>query len=194
MAMIQFPSTFSDLPDMPEFDKAQQRSLDRGKIIKKHEKTTDADGFRGGSGFAYMILEHPPKTVWDQILDFENYHTFFKSVFRCRIYDQHDNEIFAQFILKIGMIIKVTYHIHHTVFPEKSRMTWVMDNEKKNDFKNSHGIWTVWPLEHGRSLVSYSITLESGRSIPKIIEDVTAKSGLKKVMESLKKRVAKKAQ
>lgn len=189
MAIIQLSEKLSDLPAMPDFSNSEWKTLKKGKFVKRHEKISDENGHATGKGIAYMILDHPPQKVWNQILDFDHYSKFFPNVSKCKIYNQEENEIFAEFKLTIALFIKIHYHIHHTFFPKQSRMTWKADQTKKNDFKESIGMWTAWPYENGKSLVCYTVSIESGRPVPKIVEDLAAQSGLIKVMSALKNRV-----
>ena len=189
MAIIQVTEDLKSLPERPEFSISEQATLDRGNFVKRHEKLFDEDGNKGGKGIAYMIVSRPVQKVWDQVLDFDRYHQFFPSVKKCKIYRQEDNDIYSEFILSIGFVIRIHYFIKHTFFPDQSRMIWEVDATKKNDFKQSIGMWTAWPLDGDKSLVGYTVQIDSGRPVPKIIEDLAAASGLNKVMEALKKRV-----
>ena len=189
MATILLTDDLKDLPPLPEFTEREWNNLKKGEFFKRHESFTDDSGHKGGRGVAYVVVDRSPQKVWDQILDFDRYPEFFPSVSKCRITRQQENEIFVSFVIKLGMIIKIKYHIHHTFFPSQSRMTWVVDESKKNDFKQSTGMWTAWPLDGGKALIGYTVSLESGRSVPKIVEDIAAQSGLTKVMASIQKRV-----
>ena len=191
MALITLPKKLAELPKLPDFSEDEWDLLNKGKFIKRQERFTGEGGFTGGKGVAYMIVSRPPQAVWDQILDFDRYPEFFPNVAKCKIYKQEEGEIWAEFLLKIGMIVKIHYHIHHSFNPRQSRMTWKMDETRKNDFKQSIGMWTAWPLENDRSLVGYTVSLDVGRSVPKVIEDIAAQSGLNKVMEALKKRISR---
>jgi len=193
MTIIKLADNLTDLPKMPEFTRNQWKELNKGKFVKGHEEYVDDAGHKAGKGIAYMVINFPPQSVWDQILDFNHYKEFFPSISMCRIYKQEDNEIFAEFNLKIGFVINIHYNIHHTFSPTQSRLTWIADQSRKNDFSESKGMWTVWPFENGASLVGYTVSIESGRPVPKIIEDLAAQSGLNKVMAALKKRIKKKA-
>jgi ribosome-associated toxin RatA of RatAB toxin-antitoxin module len=188
--IIPLAKELTDLPPMPEFTDAEWKTLNKGKHVKRQEKY-ELEGRTAGKGVAYMIVDRPPERVWDVILDFGSYPKFYPNVSKCENYRVEDNEIFTEFILKVGLIIKVHYHIHHTFFPTASRMTWKVDQSRKNDFKESIGEWTVWPMEEGKSLIGYSVILEIMGFVPKLVEDMAAQTGLNKVMEALKKRVHK---
>lgn len=191
MTVVQLTKDLKDLPPMPEFSTGEWSQLKKGLFIKRHEKDLDEKGHPIGRGMAYMIIDHPPQKIWAQILDFDRYAEFFPSISKCKIYKQDGGEIYAEFVLKLGMLIKIRYHIHHSFYPSQSRMIWEVDPSRKNDFKQSKGMWTAWPIDDDQSLVGYTISIESGRSVPKFIEDFAASSGLNKVMEALKKRVQK---
>ncbi len=189
-AIIPLANELTDLPAVPEFTEVEWKTLKKGKFVKRQEKL-EVEGRTAGKGMAYMIVDRPPKTVWDVILDFGTYPKFYPNVNKCQNYKVEGNEIFTEFILKLGLIIKVHYHIHHEFFPTASRLTWKVDQSKKNDFKESKGEWTAWPLEGGKSLIGYSVSLELKGFVPKMVEDMAAQTGLNKVMAALKKRVHK---
>jgi carbon monoxide dehydrogenase subunit G len=187
--VIDLPEEFTDLPEMPELSPGDWSTLNKGKFVKKHERYTDGQGFSCGTGIAYMTLDRPPLAVWKVILGFDSYRGIFPSVSKTETYKVDGDEIFVEFKLKFGPLLGVRYHTHHTFFPNQSRLIWKMDESRKNDFKQAKGMWTAWPLEGGRSLIGYTVELESGRSLPKFAEEKISQVGLNKVMEALKKNV-----
>ena len=186
--MLKVAETPTALPPMPDLTSQQWKQLEKGDMVKRHEKYTDSDGHSAGRGVAYIIANKPHTSVWEQLMKFDRYHEFYPMVKKCEVYKEQGNEIWVQFNIKVPLM-KIRYHIWHEFFPEESRLIWEMDQSKENAYKNTTGHWIVWPMENGKSLLGYTAELESGKPIPKFIEDMIADQGLAKVMESIKKRV-----
>mmetsp|Transcript_62804 Transcript_62804/g.99603 ORF Transcript_62804/g.99603 Transcript_62804/m.99603 type:complete len:299 (-) Transcript_62804:43-939(-) len=98
---------------------------------------------------AVMDVEATPKTVWSQVLDFNNYHKKVAKLQSCKIYERSKEwsheRIKAKFVNPVGAGIKMVYYIDHTYEPSKSSITWTLDDGYKNSFKEVQGHWHVAP-------------------------------------------------
>jgi ribosome-associated toxin RatA of RatAB toxin-antitoxin module len=98
---------------------------------------------------AVMDVEAAPKTVWGQLLDFNNYAKKVPKLQSCSIYHRDkgfsSDRIMAKFVNPVGAGIKMVYYIDHTYEASKSSITWTLDDSYKNSFKEVQGHWHVAP-------------------------------------------------
>lgn len=184
---------FAKAPEIPQaiptFSSKEQALLDQGKPVKRAETFTLPEGGRAGRGVVYIRIDAPPEKIFAQILSYDHYKEFYPHVAHSELYKHEGNHYFTRFTLKLVGVISVTYHCRHVYSPDEHTITWNLDPTKKNDINQTIGFWKAWPLGPNKSLLAYSIFVDSGRSIPKIVEDMATGYGLKKVAQCMKRRV-----
>ncbi len=184
----------ADPPPYPKFTPEQEAKLERGEPVMREEQFTDEKGHRVGRGVAYIVIDAPPERIWDVILDYDHYAEFYPNVHSAKITKKEGNHIYVHFVLNVLGVLKVKYNVDHTFHKEANRLTWKMDQTKKNDFKETIGFWQIWQRPDGKSLVCYSVYVETGRWIPGFVQKAVDSLGitswaLEKVVTCMKKRV-----
>jgi len=187
-------SAHSSAGPPPDFSAEERVRMEKGEPVLREEQFTDAEGNRVGRGVSYGIINAGPEKIWNVILDFDNYTEFYPNVHTAKLTKKKNNHFFVYFVLNVLSVVKVRYNVDHTLHPAENRLTWRMDRTKKNDFRETTGFWQIWPLPGEKSLVCYSVYVETGRGIPKFVQKLVDKIGLtswglKKVVACLKKRV-----
>ncbi|MDP8255409.1 MAG: SRPBCC family protein [Candidatus Alcyoniella australis] len=175
-------------PPLPELSNEELATLRSGEPLLRDEVYADPNGNSCGSGYALIKVDASPDEVWKQILDYNHYADFFPNVDEAVLYRQEGELYFTRFTLSVIAVVKVTYHCKHTLHREDGWLEWRLDDTKPNDFKKTDGRWVVWPFENG-SLLSYAVFVDSGRDVPKFIQNMASKWGLKQVVLSVKRRV-----
>ena len=180
---VQVPET------VPDFSTEENAKLNSGEPVHRSEVFDLPDGARAGRGVVYIRVNAKPDAIFERILDFDKYVEFYPHVGASKLYKQQDDLYFAQFTLKLAGVVKITYHCRHELNRSNNTLHWTLDDTKKNDFKQTIGFWKIWELQNGQSLLAYSIYVDSGRKIPKMIEQMATGYGLKKVAKCMKVRV-----
>jgi len=68
------------------------------------------------------------------------------------------------------------------------RMDWTLDKAASNEIADTFGAWEFLPYEGNKTLVRYTIAVDSGRFVPKFLEDYLMKKDLPEVLNSMKRR------
>ena len=67
---------------------------------------------------------------------------------------------------------------------------WRMDDARpKKSVEDSVGAWVLKPHGNGRTIVAYTVAVDTGMSVPKIIQNWLTNKSLKKVVKAVKKKV-----
>lgn len=178
------------VPDSPPaFDSDEQSLLDSGKPVRRYTTFTTSDGYRGGRGIAYIIIKANSDKIFRTILDYDNYQNFYPNVSKSKLYKKEDNLYFAKFTLTLAKIVTVTYHCRHDTHLDENYLTWQLDSNMENDFKETTGFWKAWKLDENKTLLAYSVYVNSGRKIPKFVEEYATNKGLMQVATCMKERV-----
>ena len=181
-------------PPYPQFSPEEIAKLERGETVLREEQFNDTSGHRVGRGVAYIVINASPEKIWDVILDYDHYAEFYPNVNMAKITKREQDHIYVYFVLNALGMIKIEYNVDHTFHKEENRLTWKMDQTKDNDFKETIGFWQIWPRADGKSLVCYSVYVETGRWIPGFLQKAVDSLGitgwaLEKVATCMKKRV-----
>ena len=190
---VAFARADEPLP-YPNLTPEQEAKLSKGEPVLREEQFTDDKGHRVGRGVVYIVIDAPPEKIWDVILDYDHYAEFYPNVHKAEITKKEGNHIYVYFVLNALGVLKIKYNIDHTFHKDENRLTWKMDQSKKNDFKESIGFWQIWPRKDGKSLVCYSVYVETGRWIPGFLQKAVDSLGitswaLGKVATCMKNRV-----
>ena len=180
-------------PPYPTFSAEEEANLQKGQPVFREEQFTDAKGHRAGRGVAYLLINAKPEKIWKSILDYDHYKEFYPNVHTAKLTKKENDHLYVFFILDVVGIMKIKYNVDHTFHAQDNRLTWKMDQTKKNDFKETTGFWQIWPRPDGTSLVCYSVYVETGRWVPGFLQKAVDKIGLttwglKKVVTCMKKR------
>lgn len=133
---------------------------------------------------AVMDVEATPRTVWGQLLDFNNYHKKVPKLKSCKVYEKKrgmsTERIKAKFTNPVGAGIKMVYYIDHTYEPMKSSITWTLDDSFSNSFKEVQGHWHVasHPTDSSKSRVFYEISTVLPSWFPKWLGRKLTKSAV----------------
>mmetsp|Transcript_46213 Transcript_46213/g.128907 ORF Transcript_46213/g.128907 Transcript_46213/m.128907 type:complete len:477 (+) Transcript_46213:102-1532(+) len=157
-----------------DFTEAELAKLARGSPVAI--KARDADG--GWVGSACQDVAAPPDTVFDRIVDFENYNKMVMGVVESKNYyeeptvsgaddaDQaadHGTRIVKTKLVSQVLHKKLPCHFVHTLNEADRTMSFTLDPEKKSDLEQSDGAWAVHPHpdDPSKTRLFYSIKLKT---------------------------------
>jgi len=161
--------------------------LDKGKILKFRMEPIQVNGADAGGGFAVGVVDKPPADVWGYIIDYDKFTEFLPRITRNEVLERKDGEVLLRQTIKV-LTRSVTYHIVQTVDHEAHTLQWKVDQTKENDIRESLGSWSVRPHGQGRSLVIYSILVDTGMRVPGWIESFLTRRDIPNVVKALKRR------
>jgi len=162
--------------------------LEEGKVVLFKKGSKDAQGNSLGKGRVMMLVDKPCKEVIKCLWDHDAWPEYMPHLVKIEDYYKKDNEIGVHETLRI-LLNKVQYYVIHTYDEKAGTLSWRLDKSKKNDINDTTGSWTIKPYGQNRTLIDYSVTVDSGMPIPKFIENFLFNRDLPGVAKALKKRV-----
>lgn len=129
-----------------------------------------------------IVMDVPPKVIYDVVLDFENYPEFLPDVKEATT-EKKGKQIFASF--EISVIKKIHYTLAFTTVPGK-KISWSF--VKGDLFKNNQGYWGFEELKKGQTKAIYHIEVDFGFMVPSLITNKLLGSNLPTMMERFRKR------
>ena len=124
------PALISLTPD-------EEAALTNGDVVQRQSQ-----GDEGGSGVAVQYVFAPIDTVWDTILDYDQYPDRVKNVVSCTVYRQAGNDRYVDmqnsvFGIKFGL-----YTVNH-IYRDQGYMSWELDYSRNSDIGDMIGYWRL---------------------------------------------------
>jgi ribosome-associated toxin RatA of RatAB toxin-antitoxin module len=168
---------------------ADWQALMQGKVVTTTVADTRAGGGTQSTNEASAVIPYPPAEVWSVVTDFESRPRFVPGNKEAHIIRREGNRLWIAEHLRI-LLINVRFVVISTLDPEQGIVTWVIDRNAAHDIADTTGAWTVVPLEGGQAtLVRYRTWIDSGRSVPRFVEDFLTKRSLPKIVEGIRAEV-----
>ena len=86
---------------------------------------------------------------------------------------------------------------HTTVYkldPARGELHWSLDLTRPHDIKSSEGRWELYGAEGGQAtLVRYIASMESGRSVPQLVEEMLVTKSLEQLFEGLRGEIERRS-
>ena len=155
-------------------------------VIKKGAK--DAEGHSMGRGRVIALIDRSPDAVWQVLIRAEEYPQFMPRLVSMQRYYDNGNQVGLKETIKV-LFSTISYHVMLTLDPASHTLSWHLDHTKENDIRDTTGSWTVRPHGEGKSLVVYSVAVDSGMHVPRPIESFFFNKDFPGVVRALKKRV-----
>jgi carbon monoxide dehydrogenase subunit G len=180
-ALAQVPASVTELsPD-------DVTKLEKGEVVVKGDMYTKADGKRSGKGKAYCVINKPADAPWATLWDYGKVPEYLPRVERVVIINKTDSTMKVR--QEIGVAFtSVRYTLDFKFDNDIRRMDWKLDKTQKADIADTFGSWEFFPYGAGRTLVRYTIALDTGQYVPEFVESYLVKKDLPEVLLALKRR------
>lgn len=186
--MLLAPSlAAAERPTLPTLAASEQARLDEGKLVLL-SKAGRAEGERMVTGL--IKVDAPAAVVWKIVLS--NTHIAASSKAIQQVTTYHDEtaggvrDLRLAFVLKVGWT-EIRYHTAREYRAAEGYLRWVLDKDKPNDIEWTEGSYSTWPAaKSGSTIFLYEAKIETGKAIPKWLEEHLTESSLKKYLVYIK--------
>jgi hypothetical protein len=183
----------SDFVPIPGIDKyltpANMEKLKAGEIVKENVVTKDAKGNDTGRGVALILIKAPKDKIMAALGDYPTYPAWMPNTKNTKVVSKQGDMVSVEFELSV-LMNQITYTCIHKVDNAAGTVQWRMDDSKpKKNVSDSVGAWVIKPLGENESVVAYTVSVDTGMSVPKIIQDWMTNKSLKSVVKAVKSRV-----
>lgn len=182
-------ANFFTIPALDKYLTADNiAKIEAGEIVKDTVLKEDAAKGDSGRGIGLVYIKAEPSKVLAAIEDFSTYTAWMPNVKKAQVVNKAAHRVDVEFELGIlGNTIK--YTTIHEVNEAEGKIRWRLDDAKpKENVADSVGAWVLKPHKEG-TIVAYIIDVDTGMSVPKIIQSWLTNKSLKSVLAALKERV-----
>lgn len=165
---------YGPLPELPELTEEDEEAIADGERV---EKVTMPRGVTG-SGISVQDVALEPDAVWERVSAFRDYESLIKTVRNVDIYHEDGSNIKA--LIEVSRF-KLQLYVNFTVYDDTRTVAWTLDSSRTTRFiRECVGCWYVQPLEPGRSRVWFIVRVRLASFVPRIIESLVARVGLRR--------------
>ncbi len=169
-------------------DEKEMNRLEKGEVIVNDTSVTGPDGLKQLRGNAVAIIDAPPQEVWNTIMDHEHFEEFMPALDECSIVEDEGNTRVVSYRLKIAWA-DISYFLKLNYDRDRWHADGALDKTRPHKIADSRCTWDLEPLSDGtRTLVNYSVYVDSGRFVPKFIERLLSKRQLPNVLKNVRER------
>lgn len=190
LLLVLLPSlALAAKPTMPSLSEKDEARLAEGKLVLRTAHSSTGEG--SGTITGVIDIDATPAEVWKILLDFEDIPNSSAAVKEATRY--HDapagsgRAIDMAYMLKVAWV-EIRYHVHHDYFAGDQYLVWNLDKAKSNDIVDTTGSFSTWPGSSGRTRFLYNTSINTGRNIPKWVEEDLSESSLKSYIKYVKKK------
>ncbi len=181
----------ADFVPVPSLDKyltpENIKKLEDGEIVKDTVLSSDATKGDKGRGIGFVYIKAKPDKIQAAVHDFGTYPSWMPNVKTTKVTNKTAERVDVEFMLSI-MGNEIQYTTIHKVNPDGT-IQWRLDDAKpKKNVSDSVGAWVFKPHGEG-TIVAYVIDVDTGMSVPKIIQNFLTNQSLKSVLKALRDRV-----
>jgi len=177
-------------PDLPTLSDAQQEKIRAGQFCLLSARDEDDETARIQG---VLEIDATDAEIWEIILDPASVQDSAKAMkevelLRDETLASGQRQLDLSFFLKVGPT-EIRYHARRDYYPDQNHMTFEMDTSKDNDIDWTEGSYTTFEgLTEGRRLLLYSLVIDTGRNVPKWLEEDLTESSLKRYLLYVKKK------
>lgn len=190
LLLILLPSlALAARPTLPTLTEKEDARLADGKLVLHTAIATEGEG--SGTITGVIDIDATPEQVWKILLNFESIPESSAAVKEAVRYRDEPagagRAIDMAYMLKVAWV-EIRYHVHHDYFAGDQYLVWALDPNKSNDIVATTGSFSTWPGSQGRTRFLYRTAINTGRNIPKWVEEDLSESSLKSYIKYVKKK------
>lgn len=129
-----------------------------------------------------IVMDVPPKVIYDVVTDFERYPQFLPDVKKASIVKKGKG---LQADFEISVIKTIHYSLAFSLHPAK-KVAWTF--VKGDLFKDNRGEWLFEELKKNQTKVTYNIEVDFGLFVPSMITNKLVGHNLPTMMKRFKDR------
>lgn len=162
-------------------DPKARKELDEGKIVIHIDQNPVTKIF---APTGQAVIDASVEEVWNIITDFDSFGEFMPNTIYYKPAGWKDGKLYVDCRIKVALMT-MDYQLSYIIDKEKHTTYWFY---VRGPIRDSQGYFRVEPYDKGRSLVTYTTTLDVGKAVPGFIEKALGKSTFPQIFESLRKR------
>ena len=131
-------------------------------------------------------MDRPLSEVWSTVARFEDKAEYMPRLKTVTILEQSPER------LRCGCGRRLGYHrpLHPgPLYREAHEISWKLDHSATDNIAEAEGEYRMYEIDPNRTLITYRSYVDTGRSLPRFIQNYMARRSIPDLLNAIKKRV-----
>jgi hypothetical protein len=161
----------------------------RGKVPVRIEPFQRPDGKSSGRGLGAIVVDRPLGEVWATLVRFDDKPEYMPRLKSIAIVDRSPQQLRVRSVIDASVTTAHYTLVFHLDEPDH-RLSWTLDRTAAdNSIADTEGEYRLYSIEPGRTLVTYQSYVDTGRSLPRFIQNYMARHSIPDLLNAIKRRV-----
>ena len=161
----------------------------RGQVPSHTETFTAPSGKGSGRGVGAIVIEKPIADVWATMIRYEDRAEYQPRVEKVWVLEKLPDQLKVRMQLDAS-VTTIRYTAIYKLDHSAHTIHWLLDKSATdNTVADIDGNYQLAEISPERTLVVYRSWVDSGRSVPRFIQDYVARRSIPDLLRALKKRV-----
>lgn len=168
---------------------AEMEQVLAGKVPVRSETFTTQSGKSAGRVFGAIVIDKPVADVWAIISRYEDKAEYMPRLKEVTVLDKQPDKVRCKMVVDAS-VTTARYTAIYTLDEKERTIRWNLDKTATdNTINDVEGEYKMIELDAGRTLVAYRTWVDSGKAVPRFIQDYMAKKSVPDMLKAVKQRV-----
>lgn len=183
VAVLAFAGAVVDL------SAAELASAQRGAIPVRTETFNQPSGKAAGRGMGAVVVDRPLPEVWAVLTRFEDKAEYMPRLKSVTVLERQPGRLRVRMVVDAS-VLTTRYTAWYTMDQAAWTLSWNLDaSAPDNGIIGAQGAYRLQSLGPQRTLVLYHGFVDSGRKVPRFIQDYMTRKSIPDVLRAIKSRV-----
>lgn len=161
----------------------------RGQIPVRTETFNQPSGKAAGRGIGAVVVDRPLPEVWAVLTRFEDKAEYMPRLKSVTVLERQPGRLRVRMVVDAS-VLTTRYTAWYTMDQAAWTLSWDLDpSATDNGIAGAQGAYQLQSLAPGRTLVLYRGFVDSGRKVPRFIQDYMTRRSIPDVLRAIKSRV-----
>jgi carbon monoxide dehydrogenase subunit G len=171
------------------FSPAEVDAALRGQVPVRIEPFVRPDGKTAGRGMGAIVVERAPTEVWATLSRFEDKPEYMPRLKSLSILEQTPERMRVQMVVDAS-VMTARYTLVFRIDEPARCISWTLDHSAQgNSIADTEGEYRLYELAPTRTLVTYKSHVDTGRAVPRFIQNYMARHSIPDLLNAIKRRV-----
>jgi len=183
------PALVATLAPMTGLPVADVEKALRGEIAVRSETVTSASGKSSGRGVGAVLIGKPIADCWAVVSRYEDKAEYQPRIKKVTVLDKSPERLHVKMEVDAS-VMTARYTGWFALDAARHSVHWTLDHAAPdNNITDVDGGYQLFEVGPGDTLLVYRTWVDSGRSVPRFIQDYMAKKSIPDLLGAIKKRI-----
>jgi hypothetical protein len=161
----------------------------RGEVPVRTEQFTTASGQAAGRGLGAIVIERPVETVWATVSHYDDRAEYIPRLEKVTVLERQPDRLRVRQEVDAS-ITTARYTGWYRLDAGEHAVRWKLDpTAGDNTIRDTEGEYRLFEVSPSRTLLVYRSYVDSGRAVPRSIQEYIARRAVPDLLHAIKKRV-----